>query len=224
MSQGNVSETVPGPPKRRRGLAAQDEIWGEVLQLAAAVESMLQEAAQALCEGRAELAVAVKAQERTIDGWEVRIEKDCLLALALHEPLASDLRRIVSVLKLRADLEHVSNLATKIARRSARSCRGEPAPPIPASLDVLARMASDAFSEVVAALREDDAIAARAAIAGNEEIHRQCRMVSSELTDSLRDQPEKLTPLLRQMNSARNLKRIGDQTVKIAEAILYIKG
>ena len=85
-------------------------------------------------------------------------------------------------------------------------------------------MATDAFSEVVAALREDDAIAARAAIAGDEKIHRQYRMVSSELTNSLRDQPEQLTPLLRQMNSARNLKRIGNQTVKMAEAILYVNG
>ena len=224
MSQRNVSEALPRPTFRRRGLAALDEIWGEVLQLAAAVESMLWEAAQALCEGRVELAAAVKAQQRSIDRWEVRIEKKCLLALALYEPLASDLRRIVSVLKLRADLERVSNLATKVARRSARSCRDAPAPPIPPSLEVLARMATDAFSEVVAALREDDAIAARAAIAGDEKIHRQYRMVSSELTDSLRGQPEQLTPLLRQINTARNLKRVGDQTVKIAAAIVFIKG
>jgi phosphate transport system protein len=224
MSQRNVSEALAQPTSLRRGLVALDEIWSEVLQLAAAVERMFREAAEALCEGRAELAAAVKAQERSIDGWEVRIEKECLLALALHEPLATDLRRIVSVLKLRADLECVSNLATKIARRSARSCRGEPAPPIPASLEVLARMAADAFGEVVAALGKGDAIAARAAFVGDEKIHRQYKIVSSELADSLRGHPEQVTPLLRLMNSARNLKRISEHTVKIAEAILYIKG
>ncbi len=205
-------------------MAALDEIWCEVLRLAAAVESMLQEAAQALCEGRAELATALEAQERSVDGWEVRIEKECLLVLALHEPLASDLRRIVSVLKVRADLERVSDLATKIARRSARSYATSAGPPVPHSLEVLARMATDAFSEVVAALGKDDAIAARAAIAGDEEIDRQYRIVTKELTDSLRSQPERVTPLIRLMNSARNLERVGDHSVKIAEAILYIKG
>ena len=185
---------------------------------------MLREAVQALGDERVELAAALKAQERNIDGWEVQIEKECLLVLALYEPLASDLRRIMSVLKLKEDLERVSHLATKIARRSARSCRGAPAPPIPDSLEVLARMAADAFSKVVAALGNDDARAARAAIAGDEEIDRQYRVALRALKDSLRHQPEEVTPLLRLVNSARNLERIGDHIVNIAEAILYIKG
>ena len=58
MSQGNAGETVPGPANRRRGLAAQGEVWGEVLKLAAAVETMLYQAVQVLCKGQAELAAA----------------------------------------------------------------------------------------------------------------------------------------------------------------------
>jgi phosphate transport system protein len=224
MSQGNEGESVPGPSNRRPGLVAQEEVWGEVLELAAAVESMLNQAVQALCEGSADLAAAIKAQERRIDEWEVRIEKECLRILALYDPVASDLRRMVSVLKVRADLERVSDLATKIARRSKRSLQDSAAPPIPASLDNLARMATCAFSEVVTALRTVDAVAARSAIANDKEIDGQCRVVLRELKSSLRHHPEWITPLLRLVNSARNLKRIGDHTVTIAEAIVYIKG
>ena len=61
-------------------------------------------------------------------------------------------------------------------------------------------------------------------IAGDEEIDRQCRVVLRELKDSLRRQSERVTSLLRLVNSARNLERIGDHTVNIAEAILFIKG
>jgi phosphate transport system protein len=215
---------VLGPSNRRPGLVAQEEVWGEVVELAAAVESMLNQAVQALCEGSADLSAAIKAQERRIDEWEVRIEKECLRILALYEPLASDLRRTVSVLKVRADLERVSDLATKIARRSKRSIRDSAAPPIPASLDNLARMATCAFSEVVAALGKVDALAARSAIASDKEIDRQCRAVLRELKSSLRQHPEWVRPLLRLVNSARNLERIGDHTVNIAEAIVYIKG
>ena len=118
----------------------------------------------------------------------------------------------------------MSDLATKIARRSERSRRDSAAPPVPASLEILAKMVTDAFSEVVVALGKDDAVAARTAIAGDEEIDRQFRMVSRALKDSLRHQPERVTSFLRLVNTARNLERIGDHTVNIAEAILYIKG
>jgi phosphate transport system protein len=224
MPSGNEGEAKLERANPRRGLAAQDEIWADVRKLAAAVETTLRQAAQVLCEGRAELAATVKAQERSINAWEVRIEKECLRVLALYEPLASDLRRMVSVLKLRAELERVSDLARKIARRSVRSRRDSAAIPIPDSLDNLARLATDAFSEVVTAMSKDDAVAARAAIVGDEEIDRQCRAVLRALKESIQRQPEQVTPLLRLVNSARNLERIGDHTVKIAEAIVYIKG
>jgi phosphate transport system protein len=194
------------------------------LKLATAVEFMLDHAVQSLCEGGGDLAATVKARERQIDEWEVRIEKECLRILALYEPVASDLRRMVSVLKLRADLERVGDLATKIAKRSKRSLRDSAAPPVPASLCVLARIANDAFSAVVSAMGKVDAVAARAAIAGELEIDRQCRVVLRELRNSLRNHPEWVTPLLRLVNSARNLERVGDHTVKIAEAIVYING
>ncbi len=185
---------------------------------------MLIRAVQALREGRAELVATVKAQEAAIDQWEVRIEKECLRVLALYEPLASDLRRVVSALKLRAELERVGDLATKIARRTKRSLRDSAAPPIPASLDILARMAITSLEQAVAALNNDDGVAARVLIAGDQGIDRQCRVALRELKDSLRHEPEQVTAWLRLMNSARNLERVGDHTVNIAEAILYMKG
>lgn len=193
------------------------------MKLAAAVESMLDQAVQALCGG-ADLAGAVKAQERITDVSEARIEKECLRILALYEPVASDLRRIVCVLKSRKDLERVSDLATKIARRSQRSLKDAARHAVPASLDLLARMATDAFSEVVAALGKVDSVAARAVIAGDEKIDRQCRVVLRELKNLLRRGPERVTSLLRLVNSARNLERIGDHAVNIAKAILFVEG
>jgi phosphate transport system protein len=222
MLQGNAVEAAPG--KGSPGLVAQDEVWREVLKLAVAVEYMLHQAVRALCEGKVELAAGVEAQERNIDRWEIRIEKECLRILALYAPVASDLRRMVSALKLRADLERVSDLAAKIARKSRRSCRDSAAPPIPASLYILARMATDTFSEVVAALGKDDALAARAVIAGDKVIDQQCQAVFREFKSSLRHDPELVTPMLRLVNSARNLKRITDHSASIAEAIVYIKG
>jgi phosphate transport system protein len=224
MSQEILSGAAFRRIESRPGLAAQDEIWREVLKLAFAVESNLQQAVQALCEGRAEVVAEVKFQERNIDRWEVRIEKECLRILALYEPLATDLRRMVSVLKLTAELERVSDLATKIAKRTKHSCRASSAPHIPPSLESLARMTVITFTQVVAALANDNAIAARAVIAGEDEVDRQCRAVLRELKQSFRHEQMLIKPLLRLVNSARNLERVADHCANIAEAIVYIKG
>jgi phosphate transport system protein len=222
MPQEKSDRAVPGLANRH-ALAAQDELWSEILEFASAVESMLNQAVQVLCEHRTELADSVKAQERAINEWEVRIEESCIRALALYEPVATDLRRMVSILRLRAVLERIGDLATKIARRSRRFFEASLAPPIPVSLVILAVAVTDAFGVVIKALSTDDASAALSVISGEEAIDRQHELVLRELKNSLRHHPEQVKPLLRLMNSARNLERIGDHIVNIAEAIVFIK-
>jgi phosphate transport system protein len=222
MQHENRDQALPGPVNRH-ALAAQIELWGEVMKLASTVDSMLQQAVEVLCEGRPELAAEVRAQERNINGWEVRLEEKCLRALALYAPVASDLRRMVCALRLLAHLERVGDLAKKIAKRSKRFFEDSSAPPIPTSLIILATAVADAFSEVITALSKDDDDAVRAIVTSEEEINRQCQLVLKELKDSIRHQPDQATAWLSLMNSARNLERIGDHAVSIAEAIVYIK-
>jgi phosphate transport system protein len=224
MSRRIKAEVLVTPTIRRPGTVAQDDLWLDLLNLADAVESMVRDAAQSLCGGSDALARAVKDQEPVVDRWEVRIEEDCLRVLALYGPVASDLRRIVSALKLRAELERVGDLATKIARRSARFHSGSDAMLIPESLEALARMAADTFEQAVSALHGVDAVTAQTLIVADRRIDRQYRTASQELKDALRCQPESVRELLRLLNSARNLERIGDHSVKIARAILFICG
>ena len=222
MPQENRDQALPGPVNRP-ALAVQNELWGEILKLASVVGSMLHQAVEVLCEGRSELAAEVKAQERNINGWEVRLEERYLQILALYEPVASDLRRMVSAIRLLAHLERVGDLSTKIAKRSKRFLEDSPAPPIPASLIILAIAVTDAFNKAITALSKDDDDAVWAIVASEEEIDRQCQLVLKELKTSIRHQPVQATAWLRLMNSARNLERIGDHAVNIAEAIVYIK-
>src|SRR4051812_49531520 len=86
-------------------------LWGGVLKLAAVVEDALNRSVRALCDGRADLADDVRLGERVVDRWEAQIERECLKVLALHQPVASDLRRVASVLKISGDLERMGDLA-----------------------------------------------------------------------------------------------------------------
>jgi phosphate transport system protein len=210
-------------PVNRHVLQAQDELWGEMLVLTLAVESMLDQAVLVLCENRTDLAATVKAQERAVNVSERRIREGCIRALALYEPVATDLRRLVSLLKIVATLERVADMAAKIARRSKRSSEDVITFPAPASLTILAVMVSHTFKEAAVDLNRDNAAGARSAFSEDQAIDRQYRAVRRELKDAMRNQPEYVRPILRLMNSAKNLERVGDHIVEIANAIIFIK-
>src|SRR6516165_7537187 len=110
-------------------------LWAGVLKLAAVVEDALNRSVRALCDGRVDLAEEVKGEERTVDRWEVQIERECLKILALHQPVACDLRRVATVLKINGSLERISNLARNIAKRVKKQAGDDGFTPIPQQLE-----------------------------------------------------------------------------------------
>ena len=113
-------------------------LWGGVLMLAAVVEDALNRSVRALRDGRGDLADAVRCDESAVDRWEVRIERECLKVLALHQPVASDLRRVAAVLKISGDLERMGDLARHIAKRVRKLADDPLAFPVPDPLETLA--------------------------------------------------------------------------------------
>jgi phosphate transport system protein len=195
-----------------------------VLKLAGVVEEALTQSVRALCEGRADLASRVKGEERAIDRWEVQIERDCLKVLALHQPVASDLRRVAAVLKINSDLERISDLARNIARRVRKLADDDPRVfPIPQELEIMALEALEQVRDGLDALTKSDANRARAVIAGDGRIDRHYRAVLKELKDEIRRDPDRLNTWLRLINTARNLERIADHATNIAEAVVYFR-
>lgn len=199
-------------------------LWGGVLKLAGVVEEALTQGIRALCEGRPDLAGEVAIEERTVDRWEVQIERDCLKVLALHQPVASDLRRVAAVLKINADLERISDLARNIARRVRKLADDDPrAFPIPPGLETLALEALEQVRDSLDALTKSDADLARAVIAGDGRVDRRYRGVLKELKDEIRHDPDRLNTWLRLINTARNLERVADHATNIAESVIYVR-
>jgi phosphate transport system protein len=202
-------------------------LWAGVLKLAAVVEDALNRSVRALCDGRADLAEAVRGEERTVDRWEVEIERECLKILALHQPVACDLRRVAVVLKINGNLERMSNLARNIAKRVKKESESIDARrgirPIPQQLESMALETLEQVRDSLDALAKSDAVLARAVIAGDRRIDRRHRSVLSELKNEIRRDPERLNTWLRLINTARNLERIADHATSIAEAVVYLK-
>jgi phosphate transport system protein len=207
----------------RHFLRDMEQLWGQVLRLAGVVEVALNTGVRALCDGRPDLAAEVKSSERTINSWEVEIERECLRILALHQPVASDLRRVAAVLKINADLERVADLAEHIANRARKLSQAVEPVAIPPRIEALAIEALAQVRDALDALSQSDAKLARTVITADRRIDRHRRAVLAELKQAIRQEPARVDTWLRLINTARNLERVADHAVNIAEAVVYLK-
>jgi phosphate transport system protein len=198
-------------------------LWSEVLRLAAVVEDALNQSIHALCDGRVELADQVRDQKPTVDRWEVQIERECVRVLALHQPVASDLRRVATVLRINSDLERLANLARHIAKRIKKLATDPHAFPIPQPLENLGLEALSQVQNSLDALTQADVGQAQAVMAAEKRVDRHYRSVLKLLKHEIVAEPQRINTWLRLVNTARNIERIADHAVKIAEAVVYLK-
>ncbi len=211
------------PSTGKQPFRDQEILWGEVLSLAAYVETAFKTAVKALCAGRLDLVEQVRADEREIDRWEVRIETECLRALTLYGLVASDLRRVVAALRINRDLEGLSDLAENLAKR-ARKLGREPAAAL--FLPRLEQLAVEAIRVVdgsLTALRTLDADIARGIILTENGVEPHRSAILADLKAAVRAEPELVNTWLRLISSARNLERAADHATDIASSVVYVK-
>ena len=206
----------------RFALRALDELWVAVLEMAAMVESALHKATNAFVDRRLDLADEVERKEPEIDRLEVRIEEACLKVLALHQPVASDLRRVTTVFKVNGLLERMADLALNIAKR-VKKLQGVALPAdLSGELEALAR---DALTQVRDSL---DALAGRNAANGRAvrerfpELNRRRRSLTRKIKREIIAAPDRIDDWLLLINTARNFSRVAEHASGIAENAVYL--
>lgn len=207
----------------RNFLRDMEGLWSEVLKLAAVVEDALNQSIHGLCDGRPEQANQLKGRKHAVDRWEIQIERECVRVLALHQPVASDLRRVAAILKINGDLERLCDLARHIAKRAKKLAADPLAFPIPQSLENLALQALAQIHASLDALTQSNVSRAQAVIAADQSVDRDYRAVQKQLKAEIVNNPERIDTWLRLVNTARNLERIADHAAKIAESVIYLK-
>ena len=193
----------------------------ELLGMAAMVENAVDKATCALVERRGELAREVIAEDDIIDRREVKIEEECLKILALYQPLAVDLRLVITVLKINNDLERIGDLAVNIAERALYlSGRKTLAVTLdfPAMADGVKRMLRSALD----ALTVRDPDLARAIIAEDDVIDDFNRKMYDALTLVMQSNPAAIKRALHLVSASRHLERIADFATNICEYIVYM--
>lgn len=197
-----------------------DSLQRQLMNLFAIVEQMIDSSIRALCEKRLDLASNIRAIDRQVNEMEVLIEEDCLKILALHQPVAANLRRISAVLKVNTDLERIGDLAKNIAER-AEGVHQYPWFPIPDQLAEMARQATQMVRMALDAFVASDSQLAQKVIHCDSAVDAFNRQIIGELVDLMRSDSTLLDPALHCFSATRHIERIADHAENIAEDVVY---
>ncbi|HCW77175.1 MAG TPA: phosphate transport system regulatory protein PhoU [Candidatus Marinimicrobia bacterium] len=194
----------------------------KILHVGARVEESLQSAMKALHNFDEIMAQTVIDGDQDIDALEVDVEEDCLKILALHQPVAIDLRFIVSVLKINNDLERIGDLATNIAERVQALVPESQRVTIPSDIPELARRSLQMVKLSLDSLVAMDVDLARNVCRSDEEVDILHRKMYRFTEDNIAADPLHTPSFIQVLGISRYLERIADHATNIAEDVIYM--
>jgi len=191
------------------------------LGLGALVEDALRNAVAAFEEGDRELADEVVRADAEINRQEIDVEEEGLKILALHQPVAIDLRLIIAILKMNNDLERIGDLAVNIAERTA-FVAGRGRTEAPFDLPRMADAARSMLKKSLDALVNLDAGLAREVCAADDEIDDINRSAYARVNAAIRETPDDAESLGALLSVSHTLERVADHATNIAQDVIYM--
>jgi len=191
-----------------------------VLMMAGLTERSLERAMKGLIDRNDDLCANAIADDEEIDQLEKQIDKDGVDILLRFQPVASDLRRVVSAMKLSSNLERMADQATTIARR-ARKLNRHPALPEVELIRPMYDHAVSMFKDSVDAFAREDVELGRAIVPRDQKLDDLNRAASHKLVDRMAQDPDQLRGYLNLIFIGRCLERVGDHATNIAEDAVY---
>ena len=198
-----------------------EDLHRDILSMCAKVEDLIHRAVAQLSHPSLADARALTQQDDEIDRWDVQIEDKCLKILALHQPVAIDLRRITTVLKISGELERVADLAVNIVERAV-GLLDAPELQIPDKLVDMAQAAVDMLHRSIDAYVTLDSQLAREVCLDDDSIDQANAELIQHLIDEMHRQPDRLDALLHLFSAVRQVERVADHATNIAEDVVYL--
>ena len=198
-----------------------DDLQDDILAMATLVEEAIHKAIRALQMRDVERAQEVIAGDSKIDEEENRVNEDCLKILALHQPVAVDLRRITAAMMISTDLERMGDLAEEIAERAIHLAT-TPALPVPDGLQRMTDLTTMMVRQALDAFVGLDARQARLVWRLDDEVDRYNNEIIHELIALMQQSPHLIEAGLSLFSATRHLERIADHATNIAEDVIYL--
>jgi phosphate transport system protein len=198
-----------------------EELKQRLLMMGGLAEDRLRLAIEALVERDRSLISTVIRGDEAINTLHLEIDDRCFKLLALHQPMATDLRVIVAALKINSDLERVGDLAVNVAEAAEQYIAHAPVKPLidlPRMADMAQRMLHDALDAFVSR----DAEAAQAVLTQDDMLDALKNQIFRELLTYMLGDPRKIEPGIELILISRHLERVGDHATNIAEDVIFI--
>jgi len=198
-----------------------EKLKKKILALSAAVETSVQLAVRSAVDADTKLANKVIDGDLEVDKAEVDLEEDCLKILALHQPVAIDLRFIIAVLKINNDLERIGDEAVNIAER-AKYLVDQKKIDLPVNLADMAAKVQHMLRVSLDSLVELDSGLAQGVRELDNEIDKMHYDINQHVKEELCVQSQHMNTLIHIMAVSRHLERIADHATNIAEDVIYM--
>jgi phosphate transport system protein len=197
-----------------------DELKERLLVMAGLVEQAIQRATEAYSSRDMDLCELVALSEPAVNRMERDIDQLALDLLAMEQPMAVDLRFILAVIRINADLERVGDQAVNIANR-VKDLGTMPSRDIPVDIPRLAQLAGAMIRKALQSFIEADPEMARSVLMLDDQVDELNRDAFRTLGALMQKQPERTAEALNALVISRNLERVGDHATNIAEDVIF---
>jgi phosphate transport system protein len=198
-----------------------ERLSSTISEMGGLTESQFAQSLVALREGDTEVAERVIGDDAQVDALDLAVQEQTVKLLALRQPMAVDLRMILSSIKIAAALERIADYAKNTAKRSIVLSQGTAPASAVAGIDRLGRLVRAALKDVLDAFAHDDVEKARDVWQRDEEIDQVYTGLFRELLTYMMEDPRTITACTHLMFMAKNIERAGDHVTNIAELVSF---
>jgi phosphate transport system protein len=198
-----------------------ESIKKRILTLGALVEDRVRLAVQSVDQIDAEIAGRIIKTDYEVDAMEVEVEEECLKVLALHQPVAVDLRFIIAVIKINNDLERIGDQAVNIAQRVEIIAK-RPKPPFMFDYSVMAEKVQRMLKMSLDAFVNLDVDIAYKVITMDDEVDQIKNEAYDQIKQAIKDLPERVGYYINLLLISRHMERLADHATNVAEEVIYL--
>ena len=199
-----------------------EEIQARIMKMGGMVESAIIGSAKALQDRDAELAEKVRVDDKAIDALEEQVNEDGARVIALRAPTASDLRTVLTVIKISANLERCGDYAKNMAKRASVLIEMPQVNGSNASILRMSREVQLMLKDALDAYIQRDADLAEQVIQRDVDVDQMYNALFRELLTHMMEDPRNITPAMHLHFVAKNIERMGDHVTSIAEQVIYL--
>lgn len=199
-----------------------ETVQAQIMKMGGMVEEAIMNAAISLETRDEELAERVRAGDKAIDALEERIDEDTARIIALRAPTAIDLRVVLSVMKIAANLERIGDYAKNMAKRTTVLTQMTPINGSSAALRRMARETEHMLRDALDAYIQRDADLALEVIRRDHDVDQMYNALFREFLTFMMEDPRNITPCMHLHFIAKNTERMGDHVTNIAEQVVYL--